>query len=618
MVAALFLSRELLDFDSISTVINTALHIIVDSLVPAKFRTYALNLVIFGFQNLQVGPVRSELLRLVNIGCWEHLVDNGTREFHMAADPDRSTLWSKSAKKLSMAKGKAKEKIQFERKFFSTLIAEFQMQLNHCPEEHALVFCSRVLELFADVLSQMSTRRYLIVLFQDHLVIPICRYSRYYQENSTSDLPFFRYLNMLCDYMNFEIDNVTGLPFTRDQVSSNRHASISRWQKECFVKAPEQLEAFIFCAVGSLDDPAAVKENFERLPFEDLVSFCQITGTRHASLDGSAYSQRFLIEAIVWILQKKPHMIDIFGDESLYPTEALIFDESRVPTKPKEHIALPKAGLLYLSINDYLSRHFTSEKVAFARQLRGEITDAVLRMSPQYNLDSETPFDRTIFTGWARNAIPLIQMQVDTVGAPNLAHITPSYVTADISYSVEKYSAEITNEWDHIRAGDILILISVQVAPGFKADLSSSNNFQKTFGIKSVRGCQVHQILADDGSPVSDFISAQKMDSDGNARIESSLRCLRVLLDPNQHMQDTRGKSRGPYDSFNIVLRRNHDFAKYKLETLRDIMQSPFAHDWLEHAILGYESPQTLPAEIDFHDTFLDWSHLTETYPNVY
>src|SRR5690606_25525713 len=70
--------------------------------------------------------------------------------------------------------------------------------------------------------------------------------------------------------------------------------------------------------------------------------------------------------------------------------------------------------------------------------------------------------DKTIFTGWARYAVPIYSFQVRKILKPLLGEITPEKVTAEITVDLSPFSGGVRNEWEEIKIHDVLFLLTVQ------------------------------------------------------------------------------------------------------------------------------------------------------------
>lgn len=150
---------------------------------------------------------------------------------------------------------------------------------------------------------------------------------------------------------------------------------------------------------------------------------------------------------------------------------------------------------------------------------------------------------------------------------------------------------------------------------------SAGSAFRRRFGLKYVRGCEVTDIIGDDGQPV-----------DSNEPLVTGFRrTWRVSLDPNQYKQDmdrlAAKESEDVYPTFNILMRRRPQENNFKavLDTIRDLMQSDLVVPaWLHNIFLGYGDRSSahytkMPdpvRTIDFRDTFMDWDHLRGSFPD--
>lgn len=65
-------------------------------------------------------------------------------------------------------------------------------------------------------------------------------------------------------------------------------------------------------------------------------------------------------------------------------------------------LALPKLNLQFLTLYDYLLRNFTLFRLESTYEIRQDVEDVVELISPRVNGDG-----KTIFTGWARMALPI-------------------------------------------------------------------------------------------------------------------------------------------------------------------------------------------------------------------
>jgi intron-binding protein aquarius len=267
-------------------------------------------------------------------------------------------------------------------------------------------------------------------------------------------------------------------------------------------------------------------------------------------------------------------------------------------------------------------------------------------------------------------AIPIQKFEIVEIGKPNIGESKPSAVLAEITYSLADYREDIADEWDTLRRHDNMFLIGIK-APihlgtekwtGGEAGVDRfGRTFQEFFGIQYVRGCEIVEMTDEEGRLLVDKQGRPLIEGE-RIRPIGAKRRVRVKLDSSQYAMDiqqlNRTDSQGEkypdvYRTFNILLRRKAKENNFKavLETIRDLMTAPedlVVPDWLHHIFLGYGDPSSahysfmvrrqeevyvslLKAAggrgeisedkrkqlrtIDFQDTFLDWSHLKQSFP---
>ncbi|KAJ3027064.1 hypothetical protein HDV00_011403, partial [Rhizophlyctis rosea] len=647
---------------------------IMSSLISEKGGKHGISL-----QSLENQMVRGQCMRLVGILSWSNLTER-RREDKLRRNAERRELYETvDAKFRAISKATAKEKAEFDRTFISQLIKLFIRTLNSIPADaappaHAIPFCERFLELMIDLESQLPIRRHFNCVFHDHLVIPICKASNlakqgrlFHQQNRDSSmlLPtdwgskgsesgalFAQLLDELTFYADFEIDNWTGQPMSADEMAKRHYNRIRRVQKLVFIKYKEDLEDFALANVGTIESRESLLKHFGKADDHVIRGLCEELGIRttHVEEGSVKYEKEFLIELLIDMLKKRRSHIEQINSLPLYPDENTLFDETTVPAAqyfPNTHcLAIPKLNLQFLTIHDYLLRNFNLFRLESTYDIRQDVEDSVQRLAPRSQLDRETGSDETVFGGWARMAVPINNLNIIEVAPPRLGDSHPRQVRADISYSIGKYTDSIRREWDALRPHDVLFLLTIEINPNQPVvdtkPESEGLAFRRQYGLKYVRGCEVVELLDDDGRPVDDFISAKvpvrepKELPNGQItyverpRLTGHNRTVRVQLDPNQYQKDmdllSRKEQEDVYPTFNILMRRRPQENNFKavLDTIRDLMQSELiVPKWLEQILLGYGdragAHYTKMAEpvrtVDFRDTFLDWGHLKESFP---
>lgn len=188
-------------------------------------------------------------------------------------------------------------------------------------------------------------------------------------------------------------------------------------QKQCFIKYPKELEDFVFASTGSLDNPKSLIHHFEKASMEIVLDICNIVGARTVALDGSKMDKSELILSLVERLSVGRNVgsqIQDVNNEPLYPDQDLIFNESLIPNNytyaSHKCLPVPKLNIQFLTLHDYLLRNFVLYKLEASYGIRNDLMDVLTRLNPKFNPDGTTALEKTVFTGWSRNATPLHQV----------------------------------------------------------------------------------------------------------------------------------------------------------------------------------------------------------------
>lgn len=375
----------------------------------------------------------------------------------------------------------------------------------------------------------------------------------------------------------------------------------------------------------------------------------------HHGTDEYKKAHRLMVEVLVNYLQKRPNQLTHINQLPLFPIETLIWDPNMVPTEHYEgdfSLALPKLNLQFLTIRDYLLRNFHLFRLESTYEIREDLEDAVYRMKPILAYSNTDPNSmilsytqqsilETQFRGTARMACAIDRFAIVLVKSPALGSDVPLEVRAEIVVDLKRVPKEIKREWDHLRQFDVLFLLAIRapikVFEGRPQDLSSVAEFPEKFGVFGVRGCEIVEVLDEEGCSISEPTSTGEMLREPFG----DLRTYRVLLDPFQYHRDLDEMAQGTskddgeernldiYSAMNLVVRRKPAENNFKaiLQTIRQLMndtENAVIPSWLHDLFLGYGDPKSaqyfnLPTElqsIDFVDTFLDYNHIKESFPS--
>jgi len=336
----------------------------------------------------------------------------------------------------------------------------------------------------------------------------------------------------------------------------------------------------------------------------------------------------FLIEVMVSFFEKQQSQKEAINALPLYPNEQIMWDESLVPSinySGEGCLALPKLNLQFLTLHDYLLRNFNLFRLESTYEIREDLQEAVPHLLAYINIEGETAF-----RGWSRMAVPIKEFKIAEVKQPNIGEVKPASVTAEVTFSISSYKAQIRSEWNALKEHDVLFLLSIQ--PSFEplsAEEAAKASVPQRLGLQYVRGCEIIEIRDEEGILMNDFTGRIKRDEWKPPKGE--LRTVTVALDTAQYHMDVGNiaekGAEDVYGTFNVLIRRKPKENNFKaiLESIRDLMNEYcIVPDWLHNVFLGYGNPSAaqwtnmpdLLEMVDFKDTFLDADHLKESFPD--
>jgi len=626
------------------------------------------------FQSLEQDFVRDCCLRLTGLQSWFHLNDLH-RDKLLGASKKLQTFWKKVQKKYSQP---TTALAKHERNFMSELLDYALALVDALGEkllgEDEISLLERLVELMIDLLDQLPTRRFFRPLLVDKHFVVRCKMSKVAQKPEAR--LFNQLLGILRYYENFEIDDNTGTPMTRRQVTDAHYDKLQLLQRVCFQDFQEQpgLRQIAMSNVASLDTREGMLQRITGLPLDVLKSLCakvcfldvskdptlatmekkvieaqEAAERAEAEKEEQMQDQRpkkkrkkqktavlteeekllreLLTEILVNRLERPTMRQDDIEKLPLYPTEELVWDPNLVPAEDytgEYSLALPKLNLQFLTIHDYLLRNFNLFRLESTYEIRDDLHDQIPRMKPRLQHDGTTHL-----TGMARMCLPLAGLEVTLVKRPKVGDVVPSEVMAEVKWSVTGLLPHIRQEWDQLREHDVIFLLRIEApAEPFegRVDNLAVNEFPVKFGVMALRGAEITELLDDQGNVISDPNPAERKTPVGD------MRTARVLLDPAQYHMDLEAVASGKpevYNTLNLIMRRKPKENNFKaiLQTIRSLMsgEDTVVPDWLHDLFLGYGDPGSaqywkLPTalnEIDFRDTFLDDDHILESFPEA-
>ena len=203
----------------------------------------------------------------------------------------------------------------------------------------------------------------------------------------------------------------------------------------------------------------------------------------------------------------------------------------------------------------------------------------------------------------------------------------PAYVRAEITLNVSKLADTVRHDWDSLRQGDIIYLLTIESTEASRklTNGHSTQGGEKASGLIALRTAEVVQLLDENGRSIRE----PRLDNMNGYGNRSRLRRLIVNLDPSAFKADGELREKGRpdvYESLNVIVRRNQRENNFKkiLETIQSLALSDVPIPaWLQEVYLGYGDPASATyarlsyqlKTIDFRDTFVDWQHLVDSFP---
>ncbi|XKL64533.1 hypothetical protein PGB90_004619 [Kerria lacca] len=582
------------------------------------------------FNSMEEKLILDEVKKLVSLMIWISL-QQARRDFEFKKIPEWEKRYTKLLTRKRSKKNQEKldenKKSEWEWKFLHNLIIRFFNILEsisvdgEVPEEK-IHYCERFLELMIDLEALLPTRRFFNTILDDMHLVVRCKLSPL-MKRSEGKL-FSQLLDLLKFYSKFEINNVSGDPFTDYDMMLLHYSNIISLQRAVFAKFP-QLRIFALSNVAKIDIAEALKKHFKSLKVEELqeiaVDLKLIPKPENRKIENwFRWDDSFLIELLVSKHEKRPSQLEALNAMPLYPTEDIIWNENIVPTEYFSGdgcLALPKLNLQFLTLHDYLLRNFNLFRLESTYEIRQDIEYSLMRLTPWKAEDGSAYFgSRT------RMAQPIVNFTIVEVLKPKIGEKQPARVKADVTLQLN-LKPSIKAEWEGLRKHDVCFLITVKPTLPIGTQLMYNQAFLEQTGLTYVRGCEVEGMLDKNGRVIEEG-------PEPKPELPGLTRTYRLLLDTNQYRIDMERVAEGKedvYETFNVLMRRAPKENNFKavLETIRTLMNTEcVVPDWIHDIILGYGDPSAahytqMPNEIatlDFNDTFLNMDHLRSSFPD--
>lgn len=425
--------------------------------------------------------------------------------------------------------------------FISSMVA-----LNCDSDEAELMdllhYLQKFSEFLIDVLSQLSTRRFLRTFIDDIHLVTLCESvlnSKIVMFDAEKDGRIVNELRLLRELllrisvmMKFEIDDLSGNVLTSQDMVALNNSRLSKFQQIVFSKFGSSMKEIYFSSLGQLGKLEVMRKYCSMLMtleqmlqvFEEMAIFSverdvpmyfsarhgiSVVPSESPSAGDNEVAIRFGDSAYVVTVAQgealKEYITDILcfhvilpesqlsgvNQLSLYPSEELLWDLNQLPASStlsdrseavNQFLTLPKLNLQFLTLYDYLLRNFVLFRLESAYEIREDIMTAIRRMVPQ---PGSHVGDRTTFSGWSRMALPISQINIEEVSKPKIGEVAPASVTASIEIDLKGYggsgkNSSILAEWEALREHDIVFMVCVQDPVGVVASHKSDGTVAYT------------------------------------------------------------------------------------------------------------------------------------------
>ncbi|KAJ5675733.1 hypothetical protein N7462_008630 [Penicillium macrosclerotiorum] len=609
--------------DDFSSLFHRILSMSLDPSLPTHSRMSIISFIIGAFQSLENVLIRKECAPLVSISIWHNLGSEDARERVVAKSPTLKKAWRAAGKRYDAGDEATKAKMRFERSWLYTMLLDFLKKLNSPEKEQTdcLLYCERFLELLIDLLSQLPTRRYVNTLLKDLNLLPVIRLSLLYRVPENALLRDL--FNLLRHFINFAIDDYSGEALSPQAVYDLHSQELVRLQRTAMKFFKEKLMILALSNLGSIDQRPELEGQLSSLDETELQSLCTHLGFRssYPTLCNITPDRQLYLEILLFFFERKLTFQDATAQLSIVPTEESLYDPALLRNETYDGsrpLAIPKLNLQYLSLGDFLWRSFLLYRSEAFFQIRKDMEGLVKRMQPRGNRDGSLTFE-----GFSRMAIPISKPAIIEVAPAKVGSPNPAFVRAEIALEVGRLADGVRKEWEALRPDDVVYLLAVQSAPPTQLGIRDQN--AEGPRMTYLRTAEIVQVLDEQGRPLRHPTGGQTNGYHSRPRV----RRLLVNLDASVFKTDKDRQLQGKADVYpliNVIARRKGRENNFKsiLETMQKLIVSDMTlPSWLQDIFLGYGDPAGAQytqlsnrlQSVDFRDTFLDWSHLVESFP---
>jgi intron-binding protein aquarius len=584
--------------------------------------------VVAAFQSLEKPIIRKECAPLVSISIWHNLHSDTARERVLDQSYAARKAWRAANKRYEAGDDIAKAKARFDRSWLYTILLDCIRRLNEPGAVSSnTAYCERFLEFLIDLISQLPTRRYTNTLIKDLNLVPVVKLSARFQDDRNALLR--DQLKLLQHFVEFIIDDQIGQSLTSKTSYEIHCQALANLQKVALKHFGDKLKVLALSNYASIAQRTELESHLSSLSDEELERLCSLLllRTQYPPHTNVTPSRQLYLEIMLAAFERPMDFQSLVSQYSALPTEQDLYEPSLLRTEDYDGsrpLAIPKFNLQYLNLGDFLWRSFLLYRAEAFFEIRTDLESVVRRMRPQAGADLNSPR----FDGSSKMAAPISRPAIIEVAQPYVGSSNPAFVRSEVVLDMGRLNDNLRAEWDALRPNDVVFLLCVKAEDRSRMITNghSDHRPEQQWAVNHVRSAEIFQVLDGNGRPLRD---TQNPQVNGHVA-RSRQRRLLINLDAAAYKADLERVAKGKPDVYtllNVIVRRNRRENNFK--PMLDTMQSLVASDtrlprWFQDNFLGYGDPQSatyghLPDRIktlDYRDTFLDWQHLNDSFPD--
>lgn len=416
-----------------------------DRLTVPMYSMYV-QFIINSFKSCENAVVRRCCMSYLSMSIWKHLRKE-TLTSILQSNGQLRKHWKRTSTVLSFATS-----------WVYNLIVSYLSILKIVDDNintNELLYLEHFVELLVDLLSQIATRRFLNTLLLDMHFVTQCKRCSFYLSDRAATVR--RLLQLLDEYTHFEVDDFTGKMLKYQDLAAITSSKVQLLQKVAFQHYPDDLHDIIDSSINELSkSPENVRKQLASLTGEQLVMLAKqlqlVNDDLLLSYGDPNTLVEFVTDVVVDSLTLRDNQVESIKKLAIYPNENVLFDTSSTVSTV---LPLPKLNLQFLTIYDYLLRNYRLYALESSHQIREDIVNSLKKLNPTGNGKGVT------FRGYSSMATPIVSIGIEQVYPPLLGESTPARVTCTVTVNLSMFRGKVLDEWQALRARDVLFLISV-------------------------------------------------------------------------------------------------------------------------------------------------------------